>query len=181
MAIKTMSASSGGGSKYSEGWHDAKISKAEYGEWNGKKYLELWFEGYGQYQTMKVYEMFSKADNQEFAIARVFKYAQAGIMSVLDDPTGKRPIIQYDDDINGLIGKGLAIRLHPDPKNPKYTRISSEPAPIAGKYEHMSFTDDVVASIKAGADKRLENYLSRVPKVTVHESETSPNTADIPF
>ena len=52
MAIKTMSASTGGGSKYSEGWHDAVISKAEYGEWNGKNFLEVWFEGYGEYQTI---------------------------------------------------------------------------------------------------------------------------------
>ena len=44
MAIRTMSASTGGGSKYSEGWHDATITKAEYGEWNGKKYLELSFD-----------------------------------------------------------------------------------------------------------------------------------------
>ena len=181
MAIKTMSATEGGGNKYSEGWHDAKIVKAEYNEWNGKKYLELWFDGYGQYQTMKVYEVFNKADNQEFAIARVFKYAQAGIISVLDDPTGKKPIIQYDDDANGLIGKSLAIRLHPDPKNSKYTRISNEPAPIAGQYEHMTFSVDAVNGIKAGADKRLEKYLAKAKNVVVPETETSSNTADIPF
>ena len=109
MAIRTMSASTGGGSKYSEGWHDATITKAEYGEWNGKKYLELSFDGYGQYQTMKVWEIINKTDNQEFGMARVFKYAQAGIISVLDDPTGKRPIIQFDDDANGLVGKTISI------------------------------------------------------------------------
>ena len=33
MAIKTMSASTGGDSKFSAGWHEMKINKAEYGVW----------------------------------------------------------------------------------------------------------------------------------------------------
>ena len=181
MAIKTMSASTGGGSKYSEGWHDAVISKAEYGEWNGKNFLEVWFEGYGQYQTMKVWEIISKEDNQEFAMARVFKYAQAGIISVLDDPTGKRPIIQYDDNPEGLVGKSVAIRLYPDPKKPQYNRISADCAPVPGKYEHMTFTEDAVNGIKAGADKRLEKFLAKTPKVTVPVNETMTQDAEIPY
>ena len=175
MAIRTMSASTGGGSKYSEGWHDATITKAEYGEWNNKKFLEVWFDGYGEYQTMKVWETISSKDNQEFAMARVFKYAQAGIISVLDDPTGKRPIIQFDDEASGLVGKSVSIYLYPDPKNDKYNKISGECSPIPGAYEHMSFTEDVCNSIQAGATKRLQSYLAKqannvtVP-VTVVES-----------
>ena len=182
MAIKTMSASTGGGSKYSEGWHEATISKAEYGDWNGKKYLEVWFDGYGEYQTMKVWETISSKDNEEFAIARVFKYAQAGIISVLDDPTGKRPIIQYDDNPEGLVGKSVAIRLYPDPKKPQYNRISSECAPIPGKYEHMTFSEDICNSIQTGATKRLEAYLAKkANNVTVPVAETNTQSADIPF
>ena len=182
MAIKTMSASTGGGSKYSEGWHEATISKAEYGDWNGKKYLEIWFDGYGEYQTMKVWETISSKDNEEFAIARVFKYAQAGIIAVLDDPTGKRPIIQFDDEAQGLVGKNVSIYLYPDPKKPQYNRISSECAPIPGKYEHMTFSEDICNSIKAGAAKRLETYLAKkANNVAVPVVETNTQSADIPF
>jgi hypothetical protein len=182
MAIKTMSASSGGGSKYSEGWHDATITKAEYNEWNDKKYLEIWFDGYGEYQTMRVYEMFSKEDNQEFAIARIFKHAQAGIMSVLDDPTGKRPIIQYDDEAQGLVGKTLSIYLHPDHKNPKYNRIFSDCAPMPGKYEHMSFTEEAVNGIKAGVERRYAKYKEKaMSKMTVSSSDNDTLGAEIPF
>ena len=183
MAIRTMSASTGGGSKYSEGWHDATITKAEYGEWNGKKYLELSFDGYGQYQTMKVWEIINKTDNQEFGMARVFKYAQAGIISVLDDPTGKRPIIQFDDDANGLVGKTISIFLYTDPKNEKYKRINSECAPIPGKYEHMTFSEEAVNGIKASIEKRLTNYLAKVKANNVNTSTSDTNNlaADIPF
>jgi len=183
MAIKTMSASTGGGDKYSEGWHDATITKAEYGEWNDKKFLEMWFDGYGEYQTMRVYEVFSKEDNQEFAIARIFKHAQAGIQAVLEDPTGKRPIIQYDDDVSGLIGKTLSIYLHTDVKNDKYKRIFSDCAPMPGKYEHMTFTEDACNSIKVGVEKRCARYVAKARQNTmnVSTSDTSTVSADVPF
>ena len=183
MAIKTMSASTGGGSKYSEGWHEAKIEKAEYNEWNDKKYLEVWFEDYGQYNTMRVYEMIGKEDNQEFAMSRVFKYAQAGIISVLDDPTGKRPIIQYDDSTDGLIGKTIFIYVHPDPKNDKYTRILNECAPLPGEYEHMSYTEDASNGIKASVVKRYKAYMQKrmANNVSVSTSDTSDLSTDVPF
>ena len=112
-------------------------------------------------------------------MARIFKYAQAGIISVLDDPTGKRPIIQYDDNPEGLVGKSLSIYLHPDPKKPQYNKISNDPAPVAGKYEHMTFTEDAVNGIKAGAEKRLKAYLAKTPVVPT--TETTTQNADIPF
>jgi hypothetical protein len=182
MAIKTMSASSGGGSKYSEGWHEATITKAEYGDWNGKNYLEMWFDGYGEYQTMRVYELFSKIDNQEFAIARVFKHAQAGIQAVLEDPTGKKPIIQYDDDPQGLVGKTISIYVHVDHKNSKYNRIFSDCAPIPGQYEHMEFTEDACNGIKKGIENRYLKFKEKsMSNMNVSTSDTSTVSAEVPF
>ena len=62
MAIKTMSASSGG-SKFSEGWQEVTISKAEYGDWNGKKYLDLLFTDYPDNMNLRVYEVVNKKTN----------------------------------------------------------------------------------------------------------------------
>ena len=45
----------------------------------------------------------------------------------------------------------------------------------------MTFSVDAVNGIKAGADKRLEKYLAKAKSVVVPETETSSNTADIPF
>ena len=28
------------------GWHTVTISEAEYGDWNGTKYIDIYFEGY---------------------------------------------------------------------------------------------------------------------------------------
>ena len=40
MAIKTMSYNTGDGT-WSEGWHQLTIEKAEYGDWNGKEFLDV--------------------------------------------------------------------------------------------------------------------------------------------
>ena len=128
-------------------------------------------------------KMIGKEDNQEFAMSRVFKYAQAGIISVLDDPTGKRPIIQYDDSTDGLIGKTIFIYVHPDPKNDKYTRILNECAPLPGEYEHMSYTEDASNGIKASVVKRYKAYMQKriANSVPVSTSDTSDLSTDVPF
>ena len=165
MAIRTMSASTGGGSIYSEGWHEAKITKAEYGEFTRddktSKYLDVWFDNYGEYQYMRVYELSNKETNEEFAISNTFKYANAGILAILDDPSGRKPIIQYDDDIKHLIDKVVNIYIHPDHKNTKYNRIFRECAPVAGQYEHQNFTKDRVDSIKRSVEYRYNKWLER--------------------
>ena len=188
MAIKTMSASTGGGSIYSEGWHEAVITKAEYGTFEKgdktTKYLDVWFENYGEYQYMRVYELSNKKTNEEFAISNTFKYANAGILSVLDDPSGKKPIIQYDDEAKHLIGKTLNIYIHPDPKNTKYNRIFRECAPIEGQHEHQTFTIDQVNSIKGAVESRYTKWTNTIPTASVNgvpTSDTSDLSAEIPF
>ena len=43
---RTLTIKKGGPSPYSEGWHTAKITSAEYGEWNDAKYIDVYFDGY---------------------------------------------------------------------------------------------------------------------------------------
>ena len=98
MAIKTMSAASGGGGLFSEGWHEVSVSKSEYGTYtapNGdqKRYLDIWFEDYPDNMNLRVYEAFNKETKHEFAIENIFRYANAGIVSKLEDPTGKKPLL----------------------------------------------------------------------------------------
>ena len=110
---------------------------------------------------MRVYELSNKETNEEFAISNTFKYANAGILAILDDPSGRKPIIQYDDDIKHLIDKVVNIYIHPDPKNTKYNRIFRECAPVAGQYEHQNFTKDRVDSIKRAVEYRYNKWLER--------------------
>ena len=179
MAIKTMSASTGG-SSFEEGWHEVTISKAEYGVYttptgDTKNYLDVWFDGYPDSMNLRVYEVFNKTTKEEFNVANIFKYAVAGVVGVLKDPNGKHPIIQYDDDPQGLIGKSINILLYKDPKNPKYNRVLDRIAPVIQEGEHLSFKATDVDSIKNSANKSLEAKLKAIPTPNGIESEPFAN------
>ena len=170
MAIKTMSASTGG-SKFDEGWHEVVISKAEYGNYESdvpgadKKYVDIWFEDYPDNMNLRAYEVFNKATNEEFKVANIFKYANAGIVGVLKDPNGKHPLIQFDDEAKGLIGKTINIYVYKENKSGnKYSRVFDSIAPIVQEGEHLSFKTTDVDSIKSGAEKRVKNMLEATKK-----------------
>ena len=45
--MRTMTIKSGGGNnQYSTGWHELVVSKAKYGEWNGTKCIDIYFDEY---------------------------------------------------------------------------------------------------------------------------------------
>ena len=179
MAIKTMSASSGG-SKFEEGWHQVTISKAEYGVYETvtgeeKNYLDLFFEDYPENMNLRVYEMFNKTTNEEFKIASIFRYANAGIVGVLKDPNGKHPLIQFDDEPKGLIGKAINIYVYKENKTGNnYSRIYDSIAPIVQEGEHLSFKQSDVDSIKAGAKKRVEIMLIKTLPVGENSDKHEP-------
>ena len=178
MAIKTMSASSGGGSKFAEGWHEVQISKATYGTYEAndgsKRYLDIWFEDYPDNMNLRVYEAFNKETKHEFAIENIFRYANAGIVSKLEDPTGKNPLLQYDDDEKGLVGKLINIFMYKETKTGEgYSRILNRIAPVAQVGEHLSYTDKDVTGIKASCEKSYKRKLSLETPV--------PNSADADF
>tara|TARA_R110002020_G_scaffold298499_3_gene514374 strand:- start:673 stop:1206 length:534 start_codon:yes stop_codon:yes gene_type:complete len=161
MAIKTMSASTGG-SKFSEGWHEVKINKATYGDWNGKKYLDLLFTDYPDNMNLRVYEVINKTTNEEFKLANTFKYANAGIVGVLKDPNGKNPLIQYDDEPTGLVDKSINIYIYKERKTGEgYSRIFDDIAPVAQVGDHLSFTPEQVGALKAGVEKRVKAMFDR--------------------
>ena len=182
MAIKTMSASTGGGN-FSEGWHEVVITKAEYGVYNGndgtsKRYLDTWFQDYPENMNLRIYETFNKKDNTEFKIANFFKYANAGIVGVLNDPTGKRPLIQYDDEASGLIGKKVNVYLYKETKTGNnYSRLFDDIAPVVQEGEHLSYDSKAVDSIKKGVETRCNKLHN---STTTLESSTSDAWAGLP-
>lgn len=191
MAVKTMSANSGSNGKFENGWHELTIAKANYATYkatNGdKRYISLHFEGYPDNMDLRVYEVFNKTTNEEFKLSNLFKYANAGIIGVLQDPTGKKPVIQYDDEASGLIGKKVHVLFYKERKTGKnYTRMFDSIAPVEQKGEHISYTADQVAGIKAGIEKNLTKLLDSNTNnsfaTTTMESETTvAGDAEIPF
>ena len=84
---RTLTIKKGGPSPYSEGWHTAKISSAEYGEWNDAKYIDVYFDGYSEKMNLRCYAKENK-EGEEFAIGKFFRFANAGITDALDDGSG---------------------------------------------------------------------------------------------
>ena len=185
MAIKTMTVPTGGG-LYTEGWHELKITKAEYGIWKGpkgeKRYIDLWFEKYPENSNLRVYEAKNKETGEEFKIAKLFRYANAGIMDVLKDPTGKNPVIQYDDDASFLIGKSINVFFYKETQTGNnYTRMLDDVAPVEQETEKLSYTESDVASLKKLAETSYQKRFGNVPMNGTPNLSKDSNQDDVPF
>ena len=154
MAVKTMPMSTGTG-LYNEGWHEVTIRQATQDVWksNDKSstYIDLLFEGYKDNMNLRVFEVRNKETNEEFKLVNLFRYAMAGIIDKLDDPTGKKPILQYDDDVANLIGTRINVFIYKNKDD--YSDFFDTVAPVEQEGEHYSFTADQVTSLKASAEK----------------------------
>ena len=160
MAIRTMTTSSGTGTDYSVGWKELVISKAEYGDYNGNRYLDIWFEDYPDNKNCRAYEAINTKTKEEFRISNWFRFSQTGIQEVLDDGTGK-PIITFDDDASLLAGMPINVYFYEkysekDDRN--YAQIWREPAPVAGEGEHLTFTEKDVDYWKRSAEGGLKRW-----------------------
>ena len=182
MAIKTMSMSTGNG-QYNEGWHTLTIAKAEYGVWKNptgqsKRYIDVWFNDYGDNFNLRVYETFTKESKEEFKIANLFKNANAGIVSVLKDPSGKKPIIQYDDEATGLVGKTINAYFYKEEGKDgnQYARVFDDIAPVAQEGEHISYTEEQVTGIKSAIEKRVSAKQSKSSSVPAFGNTSSAST-----
>ena len=181
MAIKTMAMSSGN-EQYNKGWHTLEISNAKYGTWengdNSKTYLDIWFKDYPENFNMRIFEAHEKATQEEFKISNIFKRANAGIISVLKDPTGKRPVIQYDDEASGLVGKSINCYFYKEQgKDGKtYARAFEDIAPVVQKGEHLSYTEEQVSGIKTSVENRVQKIQDKSKNGTSNVTDD-----DIPF
>jgi len=153
MAIRTMTVGSSGNADFSNGWKELLISNAKYGDYNGKRYLDICFEGYPDNFNCRVYEAVNKKTKEEFRISNWFRFAQAGIQEVLD--SGDRPIITYDDDAGLLAGMPINVYFY---KEGDYARAWREPAPIVGKGDHLTFNEKDVAYWKKSAENSLKRW-----------------------
>tara|TARA_Y100001951_G_scaffold77989_1_gene65501 strand:+ start:106 stop:663 length:558 start_codon:yes stop_codon:yes gene_type:complete len=185
MAVKTMAKDSGTG-QYNAGWHELTISEATDGEWNGKRTIDLSFEGYHESMSHRIFETVNKTTNEEFKIANLFRHACAGIIDVLNDPTGKKPVIQYDDEVSNLVGtriNALFFKETNSTTGKEYSKIF-DIVPVAQVTDHITWTEDDVSRLKSKAESRYKknNSPSNVDLGTVNIDTTTTSTNDeIPF
>ena len=160
---------------WNEGWHIVTINKAEYGEWNGSKLIDVYFDGYPDNFNMRIYEKIGK-DGEEFAIGNLFRFADAGITDALESADGET-IIKMNDEPEELTDKTVNIYIY---KNGKYSRVLNQVAPIPFKNVVEEFTDKDVIYFKGKAESFFSKWIEPKLKDEPHE-ETTTETSDIPF
>ena len=194
MAVKTMTQHTGTG-LFDAGWHELVISSAAYDTWTGpdgkvKRYINLHFEGYDN-MDLRIYEAKNRETGVEFKVANLFRYACAGIIDVLNDPTGKNPVIQYDDEAENLVGTRINVFFYKklaDDGN-EYSRPFDTVAPVEQETEHVSWTADQVVRLKSSAEKNFTRVKGMTTGLngdghvvpTTKVKSTSTSDAELPF
>ena len=186
MAVKTMAKNTGTG-QYNAGWHELTISKATDGKWGDKRTIDLNFEGYPDNMHHRVFETNNRTTGEEFKIANLFRFACAGIISVLQDPTGKNPVIQYDDEVTNLIGTRvnvLFVKEASTTDGKEYSR-TFDLVPVVQETEHLTWTEDDVARLKHGIEKqhakRIATTTNGVGTTHLDTTTTVAGDAEVPF
>ena len=152
---RTLTIKKGGPSPYSEGWHTAKITSAEYGEWNDAKYIDVYFDGYSEKMNLRCYAKENK-EGEEFAIGKFFRFANAGLTEHMDSGDGNITIKLDDTPIN-LEGSMLNIYVY---KDGKYSRILKQTAPTVFTNAIENFSEEDVEYWKGRAEKYFTDYVA---------------------
>ena len=186
MAVKTMAKNTGTG-QYNAGWHELTISEATDGTWNDKRTIDLNFKDYPENMRHRVFETHNKTSGDEFKIANLFRYACAGIIDVLNDPTGKNPVIQYDDEVANLVDtrvNALFVKETNTTDGKEYSK-TFDLVPVVQKTEHITYTEDDVASLKKSVEKQYakKNTVTTngIGTVSVDTTTSSTGDVEIPF
>ena len=132
-----------------------------------------------------MYEAIS-IDGEEFAIARLFKLANAGIVGEVQNSAGRKSI-QYDDDAVNLNGKKLQVFFFKNEEG--YFRVLNRVAPVPQDGDVISFSEDDASYWKKQAEKYYEQYkkpaesngeMIEMTTDEIKETVTS-STDDVPF
>lgn len=152
--MRTLTIKKGGGGNFQEGWNLATIHKAAYGDWQGTKFLDIWFKDYPESLNLRVYAKKGK-DGEEFAIGRIFRFANAGIQSVSSAEDGES-LVQIDDSPGQLANKQLNLFLY---KEGDYFRVLPNVAPTEFENQVEKFSSNDVNYWKKSCEKYYNDYV----------------------
>ena len=164
----------GGG--YDEGWKTITVSEAKRGDFNGSKFIDLFFEGYPETVHCRVWEARNK-EGEEFSVTNMVRYCNPTVLEEMDkDGTAAASL---DDSPAGLKGKSLQVLFYK--KANGYSGISQKIAP-AVPFENIvdNFNEDRIARIKQSAEayqaKRNEanGVVAETTETTEGKSEDMP-------
>ena len=148
---------------WSPGWKTVVISGAKRGKYeggDGKKYLDVFFEGYPETIKLRVHQKFNKTTKEEFNISNLFRYANAGIEEASKTDDGSEVMVEINTDPVSLIGKKLNVYFYKNAKG--YTDISDNVVP-GEPFENIVETfkeSDLEGLMKYTYSNRIEPYIS---------------------
>ena len=160
---------------FEPGWKLVTASKGAYGELeNGTKFIDVWFEEYSDTFNLRMYAKTNKS-GEEFAIANLFRFANAGITEVVDNSQADGEfVVKIDDTATNLIGQQFWIYLYKN--NEGYSRVLQRIAPTEFKGSLDTFTENDVNYWKGRAEKYFADWVKPNIGSTVMEK-----TDDTPF
>ena len=165
---------SSGGVGYEEGWKTVTISNATKGDWNGSKFIDLFFEGYSESLKCRVWEA-RNGEGEEFSVSNMVRYSNPDILEEMDNDG--TTAAKLDDTPTGLKGKSLQVLFYK--KANGYSEVSQKVAP-ATPFENIvdNFTEERIAKIKESAEKYQTNR-NQANGVATETTET--NTEEVPW
>ena len=175
--MRTITVKKTTGGKFSPGWKEVEITKAAYGDYNGTKYIDCFFKEYPDSLNLRIYEKKGK-DGEEFAIGRLFRFANAGITEVLSGANGEN-VVKIDDSPSSLMGKMINVFLY---KDGQYSRVLSSVAPTSFENELESFNSADVDYWKLSSEKYFQKFVANKLETNENTSESTTNDDEnIPF
>lgn len=148
---------------WSPGWKTVEISGAKRGKYDGKdgkKFIDIFFEGYPETIKLRVHQKFNKTTKEEFNIANVFRYANAGIEEVSKTDDGTEMMVEINTEPANLVGKKLNVYFYKNAKG--YTDISDNVVP-GEAFENIVESigeSDIEGLMKYTYTNRIKPYIS---------------------
>ena len=154
--MRTLTIKKGAGeNNFEPGWKTATITKAAYGDYNGSKFLDVWFQNFHENMNMRVYAKEGK-DGEEFAIGQIFRFTNVGLTEHMDSGEGN-VTIKLDDSTENLVGAEVNIYVY---KDGKYSRILNKIAPVPFENAIEKFGEQDVNYWKGRAETYFHDYVA---------------------
>ena len=160
------------GQTFTDGWHELTIAKAVDGNFNGTRYVDLFFEDHPESLKCRVWSAVNGTTGEEFGVGKLFYHANAGI-TTSDD--GK---VTIDDNAVLLRGKKVHVMFYHNESG--YTDCVGRIVPIVQETTHLTVNDDEVAILKL-ATERWHNNKPNTATNGVTNCSTNGTEEAVPF
>ena len=187
MRTLTVKKTSGGFTdKFPPGWHTLSISGATYGNFQDSKFIDLTFNEYPENNIKCRIWAKEGQDGEEFAIGRLFRFANAGITSVSKSDDGEA-IVQIDDSPASLLNKKVNCFFYKGSKG--YTECLGMIAPTEFENDLEAYSADDVNFWKTKTEKYYKDFVAKsseesngfVQPATEKVSDKPSSEAELPW